>query len=113
MSVAENMMLAAQVRTLREVHFSYDFTNLNCIRQKKMLSALPLSFVFRFTVRDCLPLHVAGRIRAAALQWSHMVNDVAGAPTARSSGRWASFMTMADSTFFGSYARTWNLWSPN
>ena len=50
-------------------------SRLLTIRQKS------LNLVLRLRRRRRLPLHVARRIRAAALQWNHMINYVAFAGT--------------------------------
>jgi hypothetical protein len=51
-------------------------------------SAIPLGFVLGFARRYRLPLHVAGRVRSAALQRLDVIDHIAGVPPARpASGR--------------------------
>ena len=47
------------------------------------LSAPAFGLVFGFARRYCLPLHVAGRARSAALHRIDVIDHVAGAPPAR------------------------------
>ena len=46
------------------------------------LAAPAFGFVLGFARRYCLPLHVAGRVRSAALQRLDMIDHVAGASPA-------------------------------
>jgi hypothetical protein len=51
-----------------------------------MLAAPAFGLVLGFARRYRLPLHVARGVGSTALQRAHMVNNVAGATSARSSG---------------------------
>jgi hypothetical protein len=46
-------------------------------------SAIPLCLVLGFACRYCLPLHVAARVRSAALERIDVIDHIAGAPPAR------------------------------
>jgi hypothetical protein len=52
-------------------------------RDLSLQSAIPLGLVLGFARLYCLPLHVAGRVRSAALQRLDVIDDIAGAPPAR------------------------------
>ena len=58
------------------------FAALSCKKRGGAVIGTLFHFVFLLCILLGLPLHIAGRIRTAALQWLNMVNHIAGARTA-------------------------------
>src|SRR6266550_1762962 len=58
------------------------------------LTTQSLGLVLGLPLRNRLPLHVARRVRSAALQRLDMIDHITGAPPARLSGGWTGMLPL-------------------